>query len=100
MACSFFSISLSVFALERHEFSCNKFSFLSSNWKVCPSKIAFSVTGRETEFPVDENSWFSHENHLQNQKKMQAILSIMLNLLTFSQQHFTRAKERKLTKLS
>ena len=39
-----------------------KFSFLSSNWKVCLSKIGFSVTGQETEFHGDENSWFSHEN--------------------------------------
>ena len=38
-----------------------KFSFLSSNWKVCPSKIGFSVTGQEIEFPGVENSWFSHE---------------------------------------
>ena len=38
-----------------------KFSFLSSNRKVCPSKIGFSVTGQETEFAGDENSWFSHE---------------------------------------
>ena len=37
-----------------------KFSFLSSNWKVCQSKIGFSVAGQETEFAGDENSWFSH----------------------------------------
>ena len=38
-----------------------KFSFLSNNWKVCLSKIGFSVTGQVTEFPGNENSWFSHE---------------------------------------
>ena len=48
-----------------HELDMNfhvyKFSFLSSNWKVCLGKIRFSVTGQETEFAGDENSWFSHE---------------------------------------
>ena len=43
------------------KFHVDKFSLLSSNWKVCPSKIGFSVTGQETEFPGDENPWFSHE---------------------------------------
>ena len=38
-----------------------KFNFLSSNWKVCPSKIGFSFAGKETEFAGDENSWFSRK---------------------------------------
>ena len=47
--------------MEDMNFHVYKFSFLSSNWKVCPSKIGFLVTGQETEFAGDENSWFSHE---------------------------------------
>ena len=57
---------LIVFSQFLHEKDMNfhvyKFGFLSGNWKVCSSKIGFSVTGQETEFAGDENLWFSHEN--------------------------------------
>ena len=61
MACSSFSFSLSFLHEKDMNFHVYKFSFLSSNWKVCLSKIGFSVTGQETEFQGDENSWFSYE---------------------------------------
>ena len=50
-------------------FHVDKFSFLSSNWKVCPSKIGFSVSGQETEFFGDENSWFSYEKSTPGSKE-------------------------------
>ena len=61
-----------------------KFSFLSSNWKVCPSKIGFSVTGQETEFPGDENSRFSYENSSPGSKENASHFITLPLLLDFS----------------
>ena len=55
-------ISVTYLHAKNINFHVDKFSFLSSNWKVCPGGVGFSVTGQETEFPGDKNSWFSHGN--------------------------------------